>query len=74
LNTDLNTIIKSVKGYSKEKHPSKNIYQAIRIEVNNEIGVIKKSLVQATDLLKKNGVLAVITFHSLEDKVVKDIF
>ena len=73
-NTELNNIIKTVKGYSKEKHPSKNIYQAIRIEVNDEIGVIKKSLVQAIDLLKKQGVLAVITFHSLEDKVVKEIF
>ena len=73
-NKELNEIIKSIKGFVKEKHPSKNIFQAIRIEVNNEIGVIKESLDQAMDLLKKNGVIAVITFHSLEDKTVKDIF
>lgn len=74
LNTQLNEIIKSVKGFQKEKHPSKNIYQAIRIEVNDEINVIKDSIEQAIKLLKKNGVIAVITFHSLEDKTVKDIF
>jgi len=74
LNTELNSIIKSVKGYTKDKHPSRNIYQAIRIEVNDEIEVIKKSLVQAIDILNKKGMVAVITFHSLEDRVVKDIF
>ncbi len=74
LNKELNDIIKSVKGFVKGKHPSKNIFQAIRIEVNNEIEVIKESLEQAINLLKKNGVIAVITFHSLEDKTVKDIF
>lgn len=73
-NKELNEIIKSVKGFVKEKHPSKNIFQAIRIEVNNEIGVIKESLEQATKLLNKNGVIAVITFHSLEDRTVKNIF
>ena len=74
LNTELNEIIKSVKGYVKDKHPSKNIFQAIRIEVNNEIEVIKESINDAISLLKKGGVIAVITFHSLEDKTVKNIF
>jgi len=74
LNSELNEIIKSVKGFVKGKHPSKNIFQAIRIEVNDEIGAIKKSLKQAINLLNKNGVIVVITFHSLEDKIVKDIF
>ncbi len=74
LNTELNEIIKSVKGFVKDKHPSKNIFQAIRIEVNNEIGVIEESLSQAIDLLKKKGIIAVISFHSLEDKTVKNFF
>ncbi len=74
LNTQLNEIIKSVKGFVKDKHPSKNVFQAIRIEVNDEIKVIKESINQAIKLLKKNGIVAVITFHSLEDKTVKDIF
>ncbi len=74
LNTELNEIIKSVKGFVKDKHPSKNIFQAIRIEVNNEIGVIKESLEQSINLLKKGGIIAMITFHSLEDKTVKNFF
>ncbi len=74
LNTELNEIIKSVKGFVKDKHPSKNIFQAIRIEVNNEIGVIEESLEQAVELVKKNGIIAVISFHSLEDKTVKNFF
>ncbi len=74
LNTELNEIIKRVKGFVKDKHPSKNIFQAIRIEVNNEIGVIEESLSQAIELLKKKGIIAVISFHSLEDKTVKNFF
>ncbi len=74
LNTELNDIIKSVKGFVKDKHPSKNIFQAIRIEVNDEIGVIERSLEQALTLLKKKGIIAVISFHSLEDKTVKNFF
>lgn len=74
LNTELNEIIKSVKGFVKDKHPSKNIFQAIRIEVNNEIGVIQESLVGAVELLRKKGIIAAITFHSLEDKTIKNFF
>ncbi|BDU67563.1 MAG: ribosomal RNA small subunit methyltransferase H [Candidatus Tyloplasma litorale] len=74
LNTQLNEIIKSVKGFIKDKHPSKNIFQAIRIEVNDEMNVIKKSLNDSIELLKKNGVITVITFHSLEDRIVKKLF
>ncbi len=74
LNIELNEIIKSVKGFQKDKHPSKNIFQAVRIEVNNEINVIKESLEQAVELINKNGIIAVISFHSLEDKVVKNFF
>ncbi len=73
-NDQLNSIIKSIKGFDQNKHPSKNIYQALRIEVNDEIGSIIKSLSQAKDLIKKEGRILVITFHSLEDRVVKNMF
>ncbi len=72
-NTELNTIIKKVKGY-KTKHPSKQVYQSLRIEVNKELENLKESLGQASKLLKVNGRINVITFHSLEDKIVKDFF
>lgn len=61
----------------KEKrngHPAKRVFQAIRIEVNNEIEGLKKSLDNAVKLLNVNGILAVITFHSLEDRIVKQKF
>lgn len=73
-NTELVTIIKKIKGYNKDKHPAKNIFQALRIEVNDEIGVLKHSLSDALKLLKPGGVCLVITFHSLEDRTVKHIF
>lgn len=60
--------------YKKDKHPARKTFQAIRIEVNQELDVFEKSLRQALDLLKINGRLAVITFHSLEDKICKRIF
>ena len=58
----------------KGGHPGKRIFQAIRIAVNNELGVIEESLEQAVPLLNKEGRLSVITFHSLEDRIVKNIF
>lgn len=73
-NVQLNEVIKEVKGWDKNKHPSKNIFQAIRIEVNNEIDVIEESLEQAISMLKIGSRVAVITFHSLEDIVTKNIF
>ncbi|MGL4617152.1 MAG: 16S rRNA (cytosine(1402)-N(4))-methyltransferase RsmH [Mycoplasmoidaceae bacterium] len=59
--------------YSK-KYPEKKYFQAIRIEVNNEINELIMSLNSATSIIKKNGRIVVITFNSLEDKIVKDIF
>ena len=56
------------------KHPAKVYFQALRIEVNNELEVLQKALVKALDKLKKKGRLCVITFHSLEDRIVKTIF
>ena len=57
-----------------DKHPAKVIFQAIRIEVNKELDVIKPALEQALSMLKPGGRVAVITFHSLEDKIVKSYF
>lgn len=58
----------------KEKHPAKKTFQAIRIEVNKELIVFRESLKDAFDLLNLNGRIAVITFHSLEDRICKHMF
>ena len=60
--------------YKNEKHPARKVFQAIRIEVNNELEVFEKSLNDAFDLLNINGRIGVITFHSLEDKICKNLF
>lgn len=57
-----------------DKHPARQIFQAIRIEVNHELDVIEPALEQALSLLKVGGRVAVITFHSLEDRIVKNTF
>ncbi|AKU79481.1 16S rRNA (cytosine(1402)-N(4))-methyltransferase RsmH [Spiroplasma turonicum] len=62
------------KFLKQKKHPAKKTFQALRIQVNNEIECLEKSLYQAVDILDKNAVLAIITFHSLEEKIVKEIF
>ncbi len=60
--------------YFYQNHPEREIFQAIRIEVNNELSVIEKALPDAIDMLSKGGRICVITFHSLEDRLVKQIF
>ncbi len=60
--------------YRREKHPARKTFQAIRIEVNNELEVLTKSIEDALTLLTPGGRLCVITFHSLEDKICKNIF
>lgn len=56
------------------KHPAKKTFQAIRIELNKELEVLKNTLTNMIDLLDENGRICVITFHSLEDRIVKKIF
>ena len=60
--------------YYYKTHPERNIFQAIRIEVNEELTDLEKVLPDAISLLKPKGRLVVITFHSLEDRIVKQIF
>ena len=56
------------------KHPAKRTYQALRIELNRELEVLEDSLDQMIDFLNDGGRICVITFHSLEDRIVKNIF
>lgn len=74
--SELVGIIKLAVGdkYFYLEHPERKIFQAIRIEVNNELKVLKEVLPQAIKLLKPQGRICVITFHSLEDRIVKQIF
>ena len=60
--------------YRREKHPARKTFQAIRIEVNDELNVFEKSLRASLTLLNKGGRICVITFHSLEDKICKEVF
>lgn len=73
---ELVNIIKNSVGsnYFYKKHPERRIFQAIRIEVNNELNVLKSVLPKAIEMLNVGGRISVISFHSKEDKIVKDIF
>jgi S-adenosyl-methyltransferase MraW len=55
-------------------HPATRTFQAIRIEVNNELKDIEEGLEKAINLLAKNGIIMAISFHSLEDRIVKNTF
>jgi len=75
---DTQTLVKIINKTKRKKnfkvHSATKIFQALRILVNKEISELIFGLINATKVLKKNGVLAVVTFHSLEDKIVKYFF
>ena len=62
------------KAMQKDGHPAKRTFQAIRIEVNNELEPLYNTVLNSIKVLKEEGRLAIITFHSLEDRAVKDAF
>ncbi len=66
----------AMPGFSRNgtKHPEKRVFQAIRIEVNNELGVIEQTIRDAVSIMNEGAVISVITFHSLEDRIVKALF
>lgn len=73
---ELTEIIKSSvpEKYRRLHHPARKVFQAIRIEVNDELNVLRKALNDSLELLNPGGRLCVITFHSLEDRIVKNTF
>ena len=73
---ELVDVIKMAVGanYFYKHHPERKIFQALRIEVNDELKVLEETLPEAIKILKPGGRLCVITFHSLEDRIVKNIF
>ncbi len=62
------------ESYRNSAHPARKVFQAIRIEVNKELEILTESINNAFDLLNSGGRLAIITFHSLEDRIVKKVF
>ena len=71
---DFNSLLKSM---TIEKFKNKfyaKVYQALRIEVNNEVNILKQLLVQVPQILKKKGKVVIITYHSVEDRLVKRFF
>lgn len=78
INTTLELVetIKNATGanYFFKNHPERKIFQALRIEVNEELEVLKEVLSSALKILNKGGRICIITFHSLEDRIVKNFF
>lgn len=75
--SDLVNLIEEEIGYfytHKKIHSATKIFQALRITVNDEIGNLQKVLTDGVGSLSKDGIISVVTFHSLEDKTVKKIF
>lgn len=75
--TELSELVRKAMpgaGRQEAQHPARRTFQAIRIEVNQELAAVEKLLATAPFLLKNGGRLCIITFHSLEDRLVKDAF
>ncbi len=73
---ELVDIIKKSMPYKEtiKSHPARKTFQAIRIEVNHELDILEESIRKALDMLNVDGRMVVITFHSLEDRIVKNVF
>ena len=74
---ELVDVIKSAlpaKELRKKGHPAKQVFQALRIAVNDELRVFEKSIIDALEMLNSDGYAVVITFHSLEDRICKNVF
>ncbi len=71
-----NVILRAVPAVHRDnfKHPSRRVFQALRIAVNDELENLKEGLEKSYEILKKNGTLVIISFHSLEDRIVKEFF
>jgi 16S rRNA (cytosine1402-N4)-methyltransferase len=67
-------VMKAKSGPRPKTHPATQAFQAIRIAVNDELGNVREALPKAVDLLEEGGRIAIITFHSLEDRIVKHFF
>lgn len=70
----VNIILEATPRIKSKIHPATRVFQAIRIEVNHELDNIKNTLNEVLTLLSNNAILSVVTFHSLEDRIVKQIF
>ena len=71
----VDVIVESIpKKFQHDGHPAKRVFQAIRIEVNGELEGLYESVIEMTRRLKKGGRIAILTFHSLEDRIVKQAF
>lgn len=71
---ELSGIIERIVGRKVKIHPATKVFQALRIAVNDELGALQEGLAEAGDLLEKNGRITVISYHSLEDRIVKNTF
>ena len=71
--TELVEVLKPLMGYDREKKDLARVFQALRIEVNGEMVALRQMLDAATELLKPAGRLSILTYHSLEDRLVKNI-
>ena len=71
--TELVEVLKPLMGYDREKKDLARVFQALRIEVNGEMVALRQMLDAATELLKPGGRLSILTYHSLEDRMVKNI-
>ena len=70
----LANFIKDIKTTKEKKNPATKVFQALRMEVNSEIDNLHKCLISLKNLIKKGGKIIVISFHSIEDRLVKNLF